>query len=435
MAYCLPYCVFIFAIFIMSMCVWLGIENSPGLDLGKNMRNAEASEADGELVFVHVLYRHGDRNPVMSTPGSKYTDLSYWPEGWGQLTTLGIQQEYSLGQWLRRRYNNFLSEVYNAKDIYVRSSDVDRTIMSAQSVLAGLYPPHGEKLWKKNFYWQPIPVHTVPASMDYLIASEVPNCSSYENAMKQYLASDEMEKYYHSIQPIFDYLTLKIGKNISSYGELTVIRDTWICETTHKYKLPQWVGKLYPNNDDFEQAAMTYYTLSSGTKFLSKFSIGFFLKDILDRFTSKIQNTLTPNRKMWMYSSHDLTVFSFLRSLKLLEVRIIFDFFQILNLRQTFLLNRISTCRMLRLLLWNCEKLEMNTLFRYFIKTPTKIQDQLKYLDVEPPVRYRKCTKFMMISYRKMISILNVSYRNRRILGQMLKPNRIQYVLECIPSI
>ncbi|XP_037048491.1 prostatic acid phosphatase-like [Bradysia coprophila] len=316
MAYCLPYCVFIFAIFIMSICVWLGIENSPDLDLGENKRN---SEADGELVFVHVLYRHGDRNPVMSTPGSKYTDLSYWPEGWGQLTTLGIQQEYSLGQWLRRRYNNFLSEVYHANDIYVRSSDVDRTIMSAQSVLAGLYPPHGKQMWKKNFFWQPIPVHTVPASMDYLIATNVPNCSSYENAMKQYLASDEMEKYYHSIQPIFDYLTLHIGKNISTYGELTVTRDTWICETTHKYKLPQWVGKLYPNNDDFERAAMTYYTLSSGTKFLSKFSIGFFLKDILDRFTSKIQNTLTPNRKMWMYSSHDLTAFSFLRSLKLLE--------------------------------------------------------------------------------------------------------------------
>lgn len=48
---------------------------------------------------------------------------------------------------------------------------------------------------------------------------------------------------------------------------------------------------------------------------------GFLLKDILDRFTSKIQNSLTPDRKLWMYSTHDATVFSFLHSLDISDVR------------------------------------------------------------------------------------------------------------------
>lgn len=48
---------------------------------------------------------------------------------------------------------------------------------------------------------------------------------------------------------------------------------------------------------------------------------GFLLKDMLDRFTTKIQNKLTPDRKMWMYSSHDSTLFSFLHSLDISDVR------------------------------------------------------------------------------------------------------------------
>lgn len=53
---------------------------------------------------------------------------------------------------------------------------------------------------------------------------------------------------------------------------------------------------------------------------MAKFMTGFLLKDILDRFTLKTQDSLSPNRKLWMYSSHDLTLFSLLRSLDLLEV-------------------------------------------------------------------------------------------------------------------
>lgn len=144
-----------------------------------------------------------------------------------------MQQEYALGQWLRRRYSNFLSTTFNVNDIYIQSSDVDRTLMSAQSTLAGFYPPLGSKIWNRNVLWQPVPVHTMPVTMDYLIAGQVPPCPSYQNASNRYMASEEIKSFENSVQPIYDYLTTNTGTAIKDLYLLMLIRDSWLCESAH----------------------------------------------------------------------------------------------------------------------------------------------------------------------------------------------------------
>uniref|UniRef100_A0A670YVA4 acid phosphatase n=1 Tax=Pseudonaja textilis TaxID=8673 RepID=A0A670YVA4_PSETE len=111
----------------------------------------------------NLLYRHGDRSPLSSFPQNSVKEDA-WPWGYGQLTKTGIQQAYNLGQWLKDRYKNFLSPSYKPKEIYVQSTDYDRTIMSAEVVLAGLFPPSAEEEWNPDIHWQPIPVHTMPLS-------------------------------------------------------------------------------------------------------------------------------------------------------------------------------------------------------------------------------------------------------------------------------
>uniref|UniRef100_A0A8C6XJT9 Uncharacterized protein n=1 Tax=Naja naja TaxID=35670 RepID=A0A8C6XJT9_NAJNA len=84
-----------------------------------------------------------------------------WPHGFQQLSEVGILQQKALGKFLRERYAGFLSPSYKPQEIYVRSTDYDRTIMSAQANLMGLYPnSHPEIPWK------PVPIHTVPAKYD-----------------------------------------------------------------------------------------------------------------------------------------------------------------------------------------------------------------------------------------------------------------------------
>lgn len=38
--------------------------------------------------------------------------------------------------------------------------------MSAQLLLAGLYPPHKEQIWTSEILWQPIPINDNPRTLD-----------------------------------------------------------------------------------------------------------------------------------------------------------------------------------------------------------------------------------------------------------------------------
>lgn len=132
----------------------------------------------------------------------------------GQLTRDGKVQGGKLGEYFRRRYKKILGDGYSANDVYVQSTDVDRAIMTAQTNLASLYKPTYDEIWDDDLDWQPIPVHTIPAEIDYILSCQR-ECPRYRAAFRKYRKrSDEVQKILSDNKDLFDYWSDKCGLKI-----------------------------------------------------------------------------------------------------------------------------------------------------------------------------------------------------------------------------
>ena len=87
-----------------------------------------------------------------------------------------MKREYKIGQILRNRYDDFLGE-YKHGEVYAYSTAYDRTKMSLQLVLAGLYPPSPKTSWSNEINWSPIPTHYKPFDQDFLSRATNGKCA------------------------------------------------------------------------------------------------------------------------------------------------------------------------------------------------------------------------------------------------------------------
>lgn len=67
----------------------------------------------------------------------------------------------NLGSKIRSFYNGFLNSRYDGNDFYATSTALDRTMLSGEAFLAGLYPPtYDQPPWEKIFPSQLIPLYS-----------------------------------------------------------------------------------------------------------------------------------------------------------------------------------------------------------------------------------------------------------------------------------
>lgn len=133
---------------------------------------------------------------------------------------------------MAKRYSKLLHSKYSKDDIFIRSTDVDRSLMSALSNLAGLFPPNKNDLWNENIDWQPIPVHTVLEIDDNVLAAKK-NCPAYNYALKKLKKSEEFLALDEKFKDLYQYLTEKSGRKIDSLETVQFLYDCLYIESLY----------------------------------------------------------------------------------------------------------------------------------------------------------------------------------------------------------
>ena len=105
-----------------------------------------------KVTMLVEVCRHGVRSPLHFQP---WDMDGRWPDGPGSLTATGMRQHYLLGTELRKRYPSLFHFNYTESLYSVVSTPYNRTIMSAQSQLLGLFPT-GKSLSNAKFAVPPM---------------------------------------------------------------------------------------------------------------------------------------------------------------------------------------------------------------------------------------------------------------------------------------
>ncbi|XP_028997501.1 lysosomal acid phosphatase-like [Betta splendens] len=260
-----------------------------------------------KLAYVTVVFRHGDRSSIQVFENVTHPE-SDWPQGFGQLTQKGMRQLFELGQFLRNRYKGFLSEAYDRREIYVRSTDTDRTLMSAAASLAGLYPPSGEQMFRPDLKWQPIPIHTVSKKEEKLLSFPLYDCPRYKQLMNETKASKEFLDVDKAYADFYELIRKNTGLSMS-VATVWRLYDILLCETRHDLAVPDWVtpevmDKLKYLTDFGLQALFVVHQHKEKSRLQGGLLLGELVKNLNKMAAAGSDEKL----KMMLLSGHDTTI-------------------------------------------------------------------------------------------------------------------------------
>ncbi|VDK72801.1 unnamed protein product [Onchocerca ochengi] len=291
--------------------------------------------AGDDLLLLQAIWRHGDRAPIGSCKGCPIQQ-EHWPQGLGQLTVQGMIQQVKLGKIIYNRYVNslkFLSSYYDPRQIYVRSTDVNRTLISAMANFIGFYnnPSQNERIgidfpniteWPQGFI--PVPIHTVVKNTDYVGIPDT-YCPRQKWLMKLVQQTPEWKNLVKKYTGVLEELE-SICKQSLSFNDVPRCVDTFYCEKLYAFRIPV-------SDYQYDQLRQLSYAIQNyenglnlqpydGIDFkheIGKIRGGSIFWSILNHFDLKLyclkpenyENshcTWMNNLKYYAYSAHDTTL-------------------------------------------------------------------------------------------------------------------------------
>jgi lysosomal acid phosphatase len=265
--------------------------------------------AQEKLVFAVTLIRHGDRTPVHGIVSDPYK----WTNGLGELTPHGMNQEYLLGTKLRKRYitqYKLLPPKYLNNSVYVRSTDFNRTIMSAESFLAAFYPLGTGPMMHNNkpalpAAQQPIPLRTLPKDQDYLLLAKDNYIKQFNKMGDKYVftTSDWKEKN-SKYSGDFERWSKIFGEQINNLRDLVPIGDNLNVRMLNDVPMPKGVSEKEAK--EIIKIARWAQAQAFRPRRISCFIAKVFLDELGVNLQKAVDNKQT--YKYILYSAHDSTV-------------------------------------------------------------------------------------------------------------------------------
>jgi hypothetical protein len=198
------------------------------------------------LEQVHVISRHGARTML-----SRDAD-SLAESGGVTLTPLGQQQLYDLGRWLRNEYKDILNagptgvgdkslEYYNPSLHRLESSNLDRTLSSANALAKGLFPgkmrasgshkidpsdpDYLDTVVFESPIEVPIPVYTTGQDHNDVTLRAYKNCPVFQDRLSKLYMSSE----WKDLEFKFTDLLVELAKWFpeQAVGGMIPLKDVW----------------------------------------------------------------------------------------------------------------------------------------------------------------------------------------------------------------
>eukprot|EP00013_Stygamoeba_regulata_P025974 CAMPEP_0177648694 /NCGR_PEP_ID=MMETSP0447-20121125/10964_1 /TAXON_ID=0 /ORGANISM="Stygamoeba regulata, Strain BSH-02190019" /LENGTH=449 /DNA_ID=CAMNT_0019151351 /DNA_START=294 /DNA_END=1643 /DNA_ORIENTATION=+ len=228
----------------------------------------------------------------------------------GQLTTRGAQQHRRLGEHYRSLYVDkygLLPPQLDARLLYVRSTDVSRTLQSAQENLLGLYPVTPASTPGLIRY---VDLHTMDDNMDNM----TPNsnlCPELENVWADLKNQEPWKVFLNVTKPINEAIAATgLFNGDPAQVDLDWFGDTCDARICHGKPLPPgisdalflkaWIADQWENNYLYGNVAITNWT------------IGSFVQELvlrLDQFVDAPSDAARAQQPRFsLYSGHDSTL-------------------------------------------------------------------------------------------------------------------------------
>ncbi|XP_060879222.1 lysosomal acid phosphatase-like isoform X1 [Metopolophium dirhodum] len=256
--------------------------------------------SDPSLKFVTVLFRHGNRAPMLKykTDPHKYA----FPEGKMELTKKGKHNMYKKGQLFRRLYNGFLSDLYLDSEILIKTTNTSRTFMSAAMVLAGMYPPKNYQKWSNSeTVWQPIPIYSNSPDLANLFGKmEIcPSIDSFVANLPQIIGYSDK-----NITALISFLSENCGQPMTGKN-VFLLYDLFLCQIADGLSVPEWIKPYHLATMESISSKISKSIFENTS--LLKLLAGPLLNEIGLNMESSSNNYNT-TRKMYLYSGHDISI-------------------------------------------------------------------------------------------------------------------------------